>query len=94
MRPEEMPKGTLAVAEGITQEGAVCTRCDYFSAGRFGRCPVCGGEAEALADVVDNAVERALLDGAQVEVVLGENRDWLLARGGMGALLRYRVPSP
>ncbi|MEX0785823.1 MAG: Vms1/Ankzf1 family peptidyl-tRNA hydrolase [Dehalococcoidia bacterium] len=80
---------TLLVAEGITEEGSSCLDCDYLATSRFERCPRCGGEAEASTDVVERAIDRALLSGARVEVVLGEAREWLLARGGIGAVLRY-----
>ena len=79
----------LAVAEGIATEGSECLSCGYFAAKEFPECPVCGGEPEPVPDVVDRAIEKAYLAGAQVEVVLGEAREWLLARGGLGAVLRY-----
>lgn len=79
----------LVVAEGTVKEGAACRNCDYFAANEFGRCPACGGEAERVPDIVERAVERAYLSGAHVETVFGEARQWLLARGGLGALLRY-----
>jgi peptide chain release factor subunit 1 len=79
----------LVVAEGVAKEGAACQSCDYFAAGHFKRCPACGEEAEAIPDIVERVVEGAYLTGARVETVFGEAREWLLARGGMGALLRY-----
>lgn len=82
---------TLAVAEGVAMEGAVCPRCDYFSAERFKRCPVCAATGELVDDVVDYAVERTILRGGRVKFVAGKAREWLLARGALGALLRYQV---
>lgn len=79
----------LAVAEGIIKEGAACQNCDYFAAGDFGRCPACGEETESIPDIVERVVEGAYLTGAHVETVFGEAREWLLAQGGLGALLRY-----
>lgn len=79
----------LVVAEGATKEGSACLSCDYFAASQFDRCPACGAEAEAIPDVVERAVENAYLAGAHVETVFGEAREWLLARGGLGAVLRY-----
>jgi len=79
----------LAIAEGIATEGSECLSCGYFAAKEFPECPVCGGEPEPVPDVVDRAIEKAYLTGTQVEVVLGEAREWLLARGGLGAVLRY-----
>ena len=80
---------TLVIAEGLEISGSVCTRCDYFSAQEFKSCPLCGGTAE-LQDVTDRAVEKAILTGADAEVVTAnEARDRLLGEGGLGALLRY-----
>jgi peptide subunit release factor 1 (eRF1) len=82
---------TLAVAEGIAAEGAACPKCDYFAAKPFRKCPVCSATAEPIDDIVDYAVERAVLSGGHVRVVRGKAREWLLARGAVGAVLRYVV---
>jgi peptide subunit release factor 1 (eRF1) len=52
-------------------------------------CPVCKGTTERLADVVEYAAEQAYLSGADVNTVLGAAKDALVARGGIGATLRY-----
>ncbi len=82
---------TLAVAEGVVMEGVVCPRCDYFTAEPFKQCPVCAATGEVVDDVVDYAVERTILRGGRVKIVAGQAREWLLARGALGALLRYQV---
>lgn len=80
---------TLLIANGLAIEGSVCTRCDYFSEREFKTCPLCGGDAEHR-DLTDRAVEKAILTGADAEVVSSkEARDRLVAEGGLGALLRY-----
>jgi peptide chain release factor subunit 1 len=80
---------TLLIADGLAIDGSVCTRCDYFSAQEFKSCPLCGGDAEQR-DVMDRAVEKALLTGAESELVsASEARNRLLGEGGLGALLRY-----
>jgi peptide subunit release factor 1 (eRF1) len=80
---------TLLIADGLAIDGSVCTRCDYFSAGEFKKCPLCGAAAEQR-DVTDRAVEKAILTGAESEVVSASDaRDRLLSEGGLGALLRY-----
>jgi peptide chain release factor subunit 1 len=80
---------TLVIVNGLPINGSVCTRCDYFSARLFKTCPLCGEEAEQR-ELTDRAVEKAILTGADMEVVsAGEARDRLLAEGGLGALLRY-----
>jgi len=79
----------LLIASGLAISGSVCTRCDYLAEGTFKSCPVCGGDAEQR-DVTDRAVEKAILTGAETEVVSSDPaRDRLLAEGGLGALLRY-----
>jgi peptide chain release factor subunit 1 len=80
---------TLLIADGLAIEGSVCSRCDYFSAGEFKKCPLCSADAEQR-DVTDRAVEKAILTGAESEVVsVTDARNRLLGEGGLGALLRY-----
>jgi peptide chain release factor subunit 1 len=79
----------LAVADGVEKEGSACLRCDYIAARAFDRCPVCGGDAERAPDIIERAIERAYLTGAHIETVFADAREHLLARGGLGALLRY-----
>jgi len=80
---------TLLIAEGVSQSGSSCLDCGYLAPRAFDKCPVCGGDAEAEADIVERSIDRAILSGARIEAVLGEPREWLLARGGMAAVLRY-----
>jgi peptide chain release factor subunit 1 len=80
---------TLLVVGGLEIAGSACTQCDYFSAKKFDKCPLCGAAAEQR-DVADRAVEKAILTGADTQVVSsGKARARLLAEGGLGALLRY-----
>ena len=51
------------------------------------RCPACSGEMDLVGDVVEEAVEEALVQGCRVEVCV-ENAD-LDVVGGIGALLRF-----
>jgi len=77
------------IADGATQMGKVCLQCEFFSTGDFERCPLCDGQVQSSRDIIDRATDRAYLSGAHIETVFGEARDWLLAQGGMGAVLRY-----
>jgi peptide subunit release factor 1 (eRF1) len=80
---------TLVVADGFAISGSVCRRCDYFAQQQFDTCPVCGGEAE-YRDIADRTIEKAILTGAEAEIVSSSKaRDRLFAEGGLGALLRY-----
>jgi stalled ribosome rescue protein Dom34 len=40
-------------------------------------------------DILERAIERVYAQGGRVEVMFGDARESLLARGGVGALLRY-----
>ena len=79
---------TLILAEGLTKEGSACLECDYFGADILSLCPRCAAEGETT-DVIERMVEKTYLTGGSVETVLGEAREWLLARGGVAAILRY-----
>lgn len=79
----------LLVADGLHLPGTACRNRDYLSPQPFDRCPVCGGEPEPIPDIVNDIGERAHLTGARVDTVLGEARQLLLDRGGIGALLRF-----
>lgn len=77
---------TLLVSDGFEHPGWRCDSCAIL--GRVGRrCPVCDGEMEALDDVVESAVEEALLQSCRVTMCRG-NAD-LDVLGSIGALLRY-----
>ena len=85
---------TLVVAEGVTKAGTACLNCDFFSADGFSQCPACAqSDVEKLPDVIEQAIEYAIANGARVNVVFGGAREMLLSRGGLGALLRYATPS-
>jgi peptide subunit release factor 1 (eRF1) len=80
---------TLIIADGLAIDGSACTRCDYLSEKPFQECPYCGAETEQR-DLADRAVAKAILTGADVEVIAADGaRQHLLAEGGLGALLRY-----
>lgn len=77
---------TLLVSSGYIEIGWRCGACAWL--GRLGRsCPVCGSEMHQVDDVIDEAVEEALLQSCRVEICVG-NAD-LDVMGGVGALLRY-----
>ena len=89
--------GTLAaVAEGRAAEilvgldlsapGFSCPNCGRLSE-RGTRCPACGTTMEPVADVVEEAVARAVRQGSRVETIV--HPDGLARYGGIGALLRF-----
>ncbi len=76
----------LLISTGYEQEGWRCTGCAHLATvGR--RCPVCQGDMDRVADVVEEAVEEALSQSCRVELCEG-NAD-LDVLGRIGALLRY-----
>lgn len=77
----------LLVSSGYAQAGWHCRGCGALAT--VGRtCPVCNAEdMDHLDDVVEEAVEVALVQGTRVRICVG-NAD-LDVLGRTGALLRY-----
>lgn len=78
---------TLAVQAGLALPGRRCPSCGRLVL-REERCPDCGTATEPAADIVEEAVEEAIQQGAQV-VHLAQHPA-LSESGGMAALLRYQ----
>jgi peptide chain release factor subunit 1 len=77
---------TLLVSDGYEVAGWRCDGCGVLACkGRT--CPTCGSAMERLDDVVEAAVEQALLQSCHVEMCVG-NADLDVA-GRIGALLRF-----
>jgi peptide chain release factor subunit 1 len=77
---------TLLVSSGYAAPGWRCDACGWF--GRIGRaCPTCGETMRAVEDIVEEAIEEAILQSCDVEVCM-DNAD-LDVVGRIGALLRY-----
>jgi peptide subunit release factor 1 (eRF1) len=77
----------LIVEEGYQVPGGRCTDCGSLSIRSTGKCRYCGGKIERVENLVDEAVERAFAQGAQVHFVPANQTLWDLGR--IGALLRY-----
>lgn len=76
----------LLVSGGYEESGWHCDGCDRLS--HIGRtCPSCGAEMRHLDDVVEEAVELALVQGCKVDICI-DNAD-LDVLGRIGAFLRY-----
>ncbi len=77
---------TLLVSEGFEAPGWRCPSCAWV--GTLGRrCPLCSSEMEQVDDVVEDAVEEALVQACRVSVCK-DNAD-LDVMGRIGALLRF-----
>jgi peptide subunit release factor 1 (eRF1) len=77
---------TLVVSDGFELEGWRCPSCESLAT-RGRRCPLCDGEMELVADVIEEAIEEAVNQHCHV-VVCSDNPD-LDVMGRVGALLRY-----
>lgn len=81
----EKKVATLLVSNGFAESGWQC-RCGALAA-KGPTCPIDGQEMERTEDVVSDAIDAALLEGARVEMCEGiADLDVL---GRIGALLRY-----
>lgn len=77
---------TLVVSDGYETPGWRCGGCRQLAA-RGRTCTVCGDQMEMVDDVIEEAVEDALLQSCHVEMCV-DNAD-LDVVGGVGALLRF-----
>ncbi|HUP85243.1 MAG TPA: hypothetical protein VM143_06210 [Acidimicrobiales bacterium] len=77
---------TLVVSDGFVVEGWHCDGCGVLAA-KGPTCPTCRGDMARVDDVVEEAVEQALLQSCHVEMCVG-NADLDVA-GRIGALLRF-----
>ena len=80
--------GILLVSAGYEASGHRCQNCHYLTLkGKGESCALCSGMLEAIPDVVDSAVHRALSQGVEVEIVRGIKD--LVKVGSIGGILRY-----
>ena len=82
---------TLAVDDTFCKPGAHCRNCNAMRAGNMSKCPVCGSDAiEAIGDVVELAIEHALEERSELEIVRSSAARRLMASiGPIAALLRW-----
>jgi peptide subunit release factor 1 (eRF1) len=81
---------TLVVDADLQRPGWRCAQCTALTPSED-RCPICGStERRACADLADEAIEDALAQSGEAEVV-GEHAEFH-RDGGMGGLLRFRPP--
>jgi len=67
--------------------GVVCQSCGWVGAGEMSACPVDSGALDKREDVIESALELALAQSAEILVV--HHHDDLIARGKIGAVLRF-----
>ena len=81
----------LLVAEGFVAPGAECTQCGWLTdKADLTTCALCGGALLRTDDVVELAIERAVEQADDIDVIRGDLRAKMLEEaGGIGAILRY-----
>ncbi len=77
---------TLIVEEGYEVSGVRCPKCGFLGTDEA-ICPVCGSETLHVVDIVDDAIEEAIEQGASVEHVI--EKSLLEDVGHIAALLRF-----
>jgi peptide chain release factor subunit 1 len=79
---------TLVVRHDFQAQGLLCP--DDHSLSTYARhCPVCGRAMEPVADLVDEMVEEATAQGAEIEHVFAHHPEF--SSHGIGALLRFAI---
>jgi peptide subunit release factor 1 (eRF1) len=82
----------LIYAEHLSVPGYECTQCAALFSVHHATCAYCGGAIDAVANVVECAVGRALRQGAKIEFVTDDEAVGSLhAVGGIGAFLKTRT---
>lgn len=77
----------LVFISSYKQNGFSCKSCSFLTTQKINSCPYCKEDFEGVDYMVDLAAQKAIQQGALIEVV-GENKD-LSDAGGIGAFLRF-----
>ncbi len=77
----------LVFISSYKQKGVNCKSCSFLTTQKINSCPYCKGDFEGVDYMVDLAAQKAIQQGALLEVVT-ENKD-LSDAGGIGAFLRF-----
>jgi peptide subunit release factor 1 (eRF1) len=78
----------LIVEDGFSAPGVECLRCGWIGPdATLEQCPADGDELEQREDIGEQAVERALMQDAEVMVL--RDRPDLGPHRGIGAVLRF-----
>ena len=85
---------TLLISGDSHDRGAECSNCGRLQSDPNPRCPACNAEMRPVHDLFERAIERAVDQDSEVEVLHGKPARRLQQEaGGMGALLRFRLPA-
>ncbi|NWF52826.1 MAG: hypothetical protein HXY47_07060 [Nitrospirae bacterium] len=77
----------LIVAKDLKVPGFICPACGFLTTQNVSTCPYCKGKMDMVDYLISLAGEKAINQGALVEVV--EDNRKLLEVGGIGAFLRF-----
>lgn len=77
----------LVLIKDFEDSGYACRNCRYLTKQKVSPCPYCNSEMEDVNYLVALAAQRAVENGAQVEVI-SKNKE-LLNAGAIGAFLRF-----
>jgi peptide subunit release factor 1 (eRF1) len=78
---------TLLLEERFTMPGHKCPQCGSLFGEEVGSCPADGNTTEHFDDIVEEAVELAIAQSA--DVIIARHHDDLEQLGGIGAVLRF-----
>lgn len=84
----------VMASEFVPEPAWTCPECDFaaIQPARPAICPDCGGVKTRELDLKEELVRLAELAGCDVEIV--HDSDILMQLGGVGCLLRFRIPAP
>jgi peptide chain release factor subunit 1 len=77
----------LVFLKELKASGYSCNSCGFLTAQKVDNCPYCKGRTEMVDYVLDLAGEKAIGQGALVEILTDDKK--LKEAGGIGALLRF-----
>ena len=81
---------TILLCQGYTAPGCTCPSCGWVGPLDGGACPADGTEMDCRDDVVESALELALMQKADVLIVRDEDHEReLQSHGDIGAVLRF-----
>jgi peptide subunit release factor 1 (eRF1) len=81
----------LIYSEDFHSSGFECVHCGALFSIERPACFYCDASLTRVQDVVEKSVERALRNGARIEIVRGEAASSLDNAGGIGAFLKART---
>jgi peptide chain release factor subunit 1 len=79
----------LLLRDGFTAGGCTCPQCGWVGSLGGGACPADGTELVCRDDVIENAVELAIAQSAEVLVLRDDDANAIESHGSIAAVLRF-----